>query len=87
MKISQNQFFLSQTDYIGHVLERFNMKSTKSASTSLPINLWLSQRDCSTSGPEGEDMKSVPYASAVGSLMYAMVVTQADISHVTGMTK
>ena len=35
MKISQNrnrrQLFLSQTDYIGHVLERFNMQSAKSA--------------------------------------------------------
>ena len=37
--------------------------------------LWLSQRDCPTSISEGEDMKSVPYAPAVGSLMYAMVTT------------
>ena len=60
MNISQNrnrrQLFLSQTDYIGHVLERFNMQSAKSGSTPLPINLWLSQRDCLTSSPEGEDM-------------------------------
>ena len=46
MKISQNsdrrQLFLSQTDYIGRVLKRFNMQLAKSASTPLPINLWLS---------------------------------------------
>ena len=30
-------------------------------------------------------MKSVPYASVVGSLMYAMVVTRPDISHVVGV--
>ena len=63
MKISRNrdrrQLFLSQTDYIGRVLERFNMLSAKSASTSLPINLRVSQRDCPTSSLEGEDMKSV----------------------------
>ena len=56
MKISQKrnkrQLFLSQTDYIGHVLERFNMQSAKSASTPLPINLRLSQRDCLISGPD-----------------------------------
>jgi len=30
-------------------------------------------------------MSRVPYASAVGSLMYAMVCTRADISHVVGI--
>ena len=29
-------------------------------------------------------MSHVPYASAVGSLMYAMVCTRSDISHVVG---
>ena len=86
MKISQHcnrhQLFVSQSDYIGRVLERFNMQLAKSASTPLPINLQLSQRECPTSGPEGEDMKSVLYALAVGSLMYAMIVTPPDIAHV-----
>ena len=39
----------------------------------------------STSGSEGEDMKSVPYAPVVGSLMYAMVATRPDISHAVGV--
>ena len=89
MKISRNhakrQLFLSQTDYSGRVLERFNMQSAKSASTPLPIHLWLSQRDCTTSGSEREDMKSIPYAPVVGSLMYAMVATRPDISHAVGV--
>ena len=46
IKISRNrnrrQLFLSQTDYIGRVLECFNMQSAKSALTPLPINLRLS---------------------------------------------
>ena len=57
MKISRNcvkrQLFLSQTDYIERVLERFNMQSAKSGSTPLPINIRLSQQDCPTSGSEG----------------------------------
>ena len=64
---------------------RFNMQSAKFASTPLPIHLRLSQRDRPTSGSEGENMKSVPYAPAVGSLMYAMVATRPDISHVVGV--
>ena len=88
-KISRNrdrrQLFLSQTDYIGRVLERFNMQLAKSASTPLPINLRLSQRDCPTFGSEGEGLKSVPYAPTVGALMYAMVVTWPDIAHAVGV--
>jgi hypothetical protein len=34
---------------------------------------------------EEDDMSRVPYASAVGSLMYAMVCTRLDISHVVGV--
>ena len=69
----------------GRVLERFNMQSAKSASTPLPIQLRLSQRDCPISSSEGEDMMSVPYAPAIGSLMYAMVATGPDISHAVGV--
>ena len=98
MNISRNrnkrQLFMSQTDYIGHVLEcfnigrvleRFNMQSAKSALTPLPINLRLSRRDCPTSGSEGEDMKALPYALAVGTVLYAMVATWPDIAHVVGV--
>jgi hypothetical protein len=33
----------------------------------------------------GEDMSHVPYFSAVGSLMYAMVCTRPDIAHAVGV--
>ena len=89
MKISRNrsqrQLFLSQSYYNGLFLEHFNMQSAKFASTPLPINLQLSQRDYPTSGPKGEDMKSVPYAPEVGSLMYAMLATWPNIAHVVGV--
>ena len=32
-------------------------------------------------------MKSVPYAPAVGSLMYAMVATRPDIAHAIGVVR
>jgi hypothetical protein len=34
---------------------------------------------------EIDQMKSAPYASAVGSLIYAQVCTRADLAFVTGM--
>ena len=66
MKISRNrnrrQLFLSQTNYIGRVLDHFNMQTVKYASAPLPINIRLSLQACTTFGLEGEDMKSVLYA-------------------------
>jgi hypothetical protein len=37
---------------------------------------------CSKTQEEDEDMPHVPYASAVGGLMYAMVCTRLNITHV-----
>jgi hypothetical protein len=73
MKITRNcqsrQLCLSQSDYIRKILERFSMHSPRSAMTPLPANLQLSRKDCPTPGPEGDHMKSIPYAPAGGSLM------------------
>eukprot|EP00253_Pinus_taeda_P011958 PITA_11958 len=40
---------------------------------------------CPKTQEEEEDMSHVPYASAIGSLMYAMVYTRPDIAHVVGV--
>eukprot|EP00253_Pinus_taeda_P018545 PITA_18545 len=40
---------------------------------------------CPKAQEEEEDMSHVPYASAVGSLMYAMVCTRPNIAHVVGV--
>ena len=34
---------------------------------------------------EDKEMQKIPYASAVGSLMYAQVCTRPDIAYITGM--
>jgi hypothetical protein len=40
---------------------------------------------CPKTQEEEEDMSHVPYASAVGSLMYAMVCIRPEIAHVVGV--
>ena len=40
---------------------------------------------CPKSELEKEQMKSIPYASIVGSLMYAQTCTRPDISFAVGM--
>ena len=40
---------------------------------------------CSKNDLEREHMKNIPYASAIGSLMYAQVCTRPDIAFSVGM--
>ena len=83
MKISRDRknrkLWLSQESYIEKVLERFNMSKAKAVCSLLASHLKLSSKQCPTSE---KDMSKVPFASNVGSLMYAMVCTRPDIAHV-----
>ena len=89
MKIVRNRqnekFWLSQEKYIEKVLDRFNMSNAKEVGTPLAGHFKLSVSQCPTSEKDKEEMKKVPYASAVGSLMYAMVCTRLDIAHAVGV--
>ena len=38
----------------------------------------LSKTQCPTTAEDREKMKDVPYASAIGSIMYAMMCTRPD---------
>ncbi|GJT19276.1 hypothetical protein Tco_0877982 [Tanacetum coccineum] len=72
---------LSQTDYISKVLKKFNMSSCKPVPTLLAPHFKLSSHECPKSEEDKEYMSRVPYSSAVGSLMYAMVCTRPDLAH------
>jgi len=51
----------------------------------IPVGVRLSVEQCPKTQEEEEDMSHVPYASVVGSLMYAMVYTRPDITHAVGV--
>ncbi len=76
---------LSQAEYIDKVLKRFNMDGAKAVSTPLGAHFKLSKQECPTTQDDRDEMKYVPYSSAVGSLMYAMVCTRPDIAHAVGV--
>jgi hypothetical protein len=67
------------------ILQRFNMHGSKSVKVPIPIGVKLFANRCPKTQEEEEDMSHVPYASAVGSLMYAMVCTRLDIAHAMGV--
>ncbi|GJS33328.1 retrovirus-related pol polyprotein from transposon TNT 1-94 [Tanacetum coccineum] len=63
----------------------FNMDKAKVVSSPLTTNFKLTDKDCPSSKKNIEKMDRVPYASAVGSLMYAMVCTRPDLAHAVGV--
>ncbi|RVX15068.1 Retrovirus-related Pol polyprotein from transposon TNT 1-94 [Vitis vinifera] len=76
---------LSQKGYIDRVLERFNMQSCSSGVAPILKGDKLSKKQCLRNNMEREQMKKIPYASVVGSLMYAQTCTRLDISFDVGM--
>ena len=76
---------LSQVGYVKKILSMFNMNETKPVSTPLGSHFRLSKKHSPKIKEERNHMSKVPYASAIGNLMYAMVCTRADIAHVVGV--
>ena len=75
------RLWLSQENYVLKVLERFNMAEVKPVTTPLACHFKLSTKQCPQSLKKKEEMSRVPYASAVGLLMYAMVCTRLDLTY------
>ncbi|CAL9021467.1 unnamed protein product [Prunus brigantina] len=71
---------LSQKNYIEKVLQRFNMLGC--GGTDMPISKGdkLSREQAPRTEQEKAEMSDKPYASLVGSLMYAQVCTRPDIA-------
>ena len=89
MKITRDRknrkLTLSQDEYIEKVLERFNMHDEKPISTPLATHFKLSKKMCPKTQEDDEYMSKVPYQSAAGSLMYAIVCTRPNIAHEVGV--
>ena len=76
---------LSLSEYVKKFLSRFNMNEAKLVSTSLDSHFKLSKEQSPKTKEERGHMSKVPYASAIGSLIYAMVCTRPDIAHAMGV--
>jgi hypothetical protein len=76
---------LSQEEYTDRILKRFSMSDAKPVSTPLANHFRLSKDQSPKIEEEKDFMAKVPHASAIGSLMYAMVCTRPDIAHAVGV--
>ena len=61
------------------------MQNSKKGLLPTRHGIVLSKEQCPKTPQEEEDMRRVPYASTVGSLMYAMLCSRPDICYAVGM--
>lgn len=76
---------LCQRSYLEQVLRTFNMSEAKAVVTPTGAQYKLRSLNEEELRTERELMSEIPYASAVGSLMYAMVGSRPDLGYAVGL--
>ena len=77
---------LSQSTYIDKMLMRFSMDQSKRGFLPMVHGVSLSKSMCPKTQEERDHMSRIPYASATGSIMYAMLCTRPDVSYALSVT-
>lgn len=76
---------MSQMGYVEKVLKLFQMEQAKSVKTPLGAHFNLKSATEDELKDQEEFMRSVPYANAVGSIMYMMIGTRPDLAYHVGV--
>src|SRR4051812_28929760 len=71
---------LSQGTYLDKILKKFKMDQAKKGFLPVLQGVKLSTAHCPTMAEDREKMSVIPYASAIGSIMYAMLCTRPDVN-------
>jgi hypothetical protein len=75
---------LSQEQYIHEIAAQYGMSDAKFSPTLLSSAVQLTKADCPATNEERNAMAGVPYASLLGSLMFAMLATRPNIAYAIG---
>jgi hypothetical protein len=78
---SKRLIVLSQDAYIDKILNRFNMQDSKKCFFPMSHAITLTKKQCPLEPDEQERMRAILYASAIRSIMYAMICTCQDVSY------
>lgn len=76
---------LSQEAYVETVLKRFNMSDCPDGKMPFNPTIKFSTDQCPKTSEDRLDPVLYPYASAVGSIMYAAMCTRPDLAYTVGM--
>ncbi|GKA72367.1 retrotransposon protein, putative, ty1-copia subclass, partial [Tanacetum coccineum] len=77
---------LCQNAYMDKILKRYKMDNSKRGHIPMQERLDLNKSQGAQTPKEVNRMKNVPYASAVGSIMYAVRCTRPDVAFAQNMT-
>nr|GEY10940.1 hypothetical protein [Tanacetum cinerariifolium] len=77
---------LSQSGYIDKILKKYNMHNSKKGYLTMEVKHDLSNELCASTPEDVAYIKKVPYASAVGSIMYAVRCTWPDVAFAQNLT-
>jgi ATP-binding cassette subfamily B (MDR/TAP) protein 1 len=77
---------LIQSTYLDKVLKRFRMENSKKGDFPVVKRFLLSVTQNPATGMEKSVMSSIPYASAIGSIMYVMLSTRPDVALALSLT-
>ena len=83
---SRRLLALSQSTYLDKILKKFNIHEAKKGFLPMIQGKTLSKSQCPTTANERERMNEIPYASAIGWIMCAMLCTRPDVSHALNLT-
>nr|GEX96153.1 retrotransposon protein, putative, Ty1-copia subclass [Tanacetum cinerariifolium] len=83
---SKRLISLCQSAYIEKILKRYSMENSKRGSIPMHEKLKLSKSQGASTPAETKRMQNVPYASAVGSIMYAVRCTRPDVAFAQNIT-
>jgi hypothetical protein len=72
---------LSQYAYIDNILNQFNMQDSKKDFLPMLHDITLSKNQCPSTPVEQERMRMIPYALAIGFIMYTMLCMHPDVSY------
>ena len=76
---------LSQASYIDKILEKYCMQDSKKGQQPMRHGIALFKEMSPKTSEEVDSMQKIPYASALGSLMYAMLCTRPNIYYTVGI--
>ena len=75
---------INQHAYIEAVLERFNLTNTKPVLIPMEPNLQLPSQEGALTPKEAERIHAVPYAEAIGSVLWPAIISRPDVSYAVG---
>ena len=83
---SRRLLSLSQSMYIDKLLKWFNMSEAKKGFLPVSHGIRLSKTRSPSTSDERSRMSWIPYALAIGSIMYAMICTWPDVAFAISLT-